>query len=103
MGLSDTARQQELTGLMHKWKPTLAPTLTPTPAPTSAPPTQPTVCTGTYQEAASASGNGRTRPPPGTPCVPSIGGCVATPNPPNRWGNSYCWTEPEGTTARQWG
>jgi len=44
-------------------------------------------CTGTYFETGDKAGNGRDRPPAGTPCK---GGCIEEGG---RWGNNYCDTE----------
>ena len=44
-------------------------------------------CTGTYFETGDQAGNGKDRPPPGTPCD---GGCIEDSG---RWGNSYCNTK----------
>jgi hypothetical protein len=54
-------------------------------------------CTGEYFEDGLIAWNKRTRPPPGTPCT---GQCVLDPG---RWGDTWCWTEPEGTYRQQWG
>eukprot|EP00746_Dinoflagellata_sp_MGD_P140420 gnl/MRDRNA2_/MRDRNA2_73673_c0_seq1.p1 gnl/MRDRNA2_/MRDRNA2_73673_c0~~gnl/MRDRNA2_/MRDRNA2_73673_c0_seq1.p1 ORF type:complete len:2528 (+),score=396.81 gnl/MRDRNA2_/MRDRNA2_73673_c0_seq1:280-7584(+) len=54
-------------------------------------------CTGDYFEDGLIAWNKRTRPPPGTPCT---GQCVLEPG---RWGDTWCWTEPDGTYRQQWG
>jgi len=54
-------------------------------------------CAGGFSEQASRAGNARDRPHVGTPCAAP---CVQERG---RWGHSWCWTEPEGTSDRQWG
>ena len=47
---------------------------------------EPRKCTGTYFETGDNSGNGKDRPPPGTPCK---GGCIEESG---RWGENFCDT-----------
>ena len=47
---------------------------------------EPRKCTGTYFETGDNSGNGKDRPPPGTPCK---GGCIEESG---RWGDNFCDT-----------
>merc|ERR1719186_875827 len=52
------------------------------------PPLNVSYCTGSYQEPASQSGNGKARPPPGTPCVQHKGKICQKEK--GRWGSSFC-------------
>ena len=50
-------------------------------------------CTGSYFETGDKSGNGKDRPPPGTPCK---GGCIEESG---RWGDNFCNTEDDNWGA----